>query len=164
MNIDCLRLRATVTLLALVVSASLVAGCTNSSSPTEPKPSFLPTPTPLPSSGNLAGISGTWTGTYVVYSTLVDEPHAGVRTFPASGTFEQSGSAIVGTLVTSTGDHTLWKASFKGSLTGNLLEGTLEGGGLSSRYAKGTLSGTTLGISVWDAEGRDRKGQINLHR
>lgn len=66
----------------------------------------------------------------------------------------------VGTLVANAGGLTLWKANFKGSLTGNLLEGTLEGGGFGSSYAKGTLSGTTLGISVWDADASDRGGQI----
>ena len=141
-------------LLLMAVVAPLLAGC-NDSSPTEPKLAATPIPTP----GNIAGA---WTGKF----DSVDFIDCDSNT-PAQASFQQNGSAIVGTLNATENGCGFTAVTFEGTLQGNVLEGTLRGGNFQSGRAYGTLSGTNLEIELGSScpgimciPG----GQMHLHR
>ena len=157
-------------LAVTVLATPLLVGC-NESSPTEPKVLLvattpIPTPTPLPPGGNIAG---TWTGTYISTGWLDCDTSI---ISPAQATLTQNGSGVRGTL-TATGDPRgcpCGKLTFTGTLQGNSLEGTV---GLPNQHfgVSGSLSASTLDISLLNLD-RDEDdgpygtglGQMHLHR
>jgi hypothetical protein len=103
-----------------VVAALLLTSCSGdgrSHTPTQP---FSPSP-PLPPAANL---TGTWTGTVgVTYDAGPGEE--GSCAEPVTATFEQSGSAVSGTLTDSLGCHSSNQYRFEGTLEVNLLHGSI---------------------------------------
>jgi hypothetical protein len=133
-----------VTVLAAAVL--LLAGCSKDSvSPTEPIPT-----------GNVAGA---WTGTFDTAS-----PTECTSNVPAQASFQQDGSAVVGTLAVQS-DCGFSGVTFQGSLKGNELRGTVTGSSFTSGSgANGILSGANLEIAVFNGFGYIPGGQMHLHR
>lgn len=126
-----------------VVSIALLTGCKDSKSFTEPIP--------------LGNIAGAWTGTYS--PAAVTE----CSVSPAQASFQQDGSAVTGTL-SWTGDCGIIQVTLKGTLNGNKLSGDLLGDPFDGLTAAGTLSGTTLTITLISAAHPYDGGTLQLHQ
>lgn len=158
MNIPLIR-RFGLPLVLMAAAAVLLAGC-NDSSPTEPKvaaastptPTTIPTPspTPLPPGGNIAG---TWTGTF---NTSI------CGGFTEQASFEQNGSTVAGSFK-GTGATCNWDLAFSGTLQGSTLAGSVTDYDILLGGAHGTLSGSSLEITI-DNGGSFVIGQLHLHR
>ena len=133
-----------VTVIATV--ALLQASCSKDAvSPTEPVPT-----------GNIAGA---WTGTFDTADPIDCD-----SSISAQASFQQDGSAVVGTLAVQ-GGCGFSGVTFQGSLKGNTLAGTVTGNSFSiGSGANGILSGATLEIAVFNSSGYIPGGQMHLHR
>jgi len=135
-------------LTVLVATALLLMGC-NNSSPTEPKlVAATPAPTPAPS-------VWPWTGTYNGVSTRCDSA--------AQANFEQTGSKVEGRMLVTclTGQYGFY---FSGDLQGTTFTGLAMWGDPEFYPLKGTLSGSTLELTIFNETGGTPMGQLHLHR
>jgi len=130
---------------SLAAAAALIfaAGCANSDPVTGPVPT---------------NITGSWTGTY-----LPDDA-VGCTNGSAEATFVQQGSAVTGTL-SSTSDCGFQGIAFQGVLEGNTLTGSITGSPWfkQTSTAIGTLSATSLDLTLRNTVYRYSGGQMRLH-
>jgi hypothetical protein len=129
------------TVVAVAAIVALSVGCKETKSPTEPIPT-----------GNIVGA---WTGTYNGISHSCSTS--------AQASYQQTGSAVQGTM---TVPCLAGQFPFTGTLQGNTLTGNAMWGDPEFYPVKGTLSGSTLEITIFnDSEsGGSPMGQMHLHR
>jgi len=132
----------------VVAGAAIVAflaGCQETTSPIEPIPT-----------GNVAG---EWTGKFDSADPIDCDNEV-----PAQASFQQDGSAVVGTIATESVCG-FRGVTFQGTLKGNHLSGTVTGGGFASGSgANGYLSEASLELAVFNSSGYIPGGQMHLHR
>jgi hypothetical protein len=128
---------------AMAATTLLPAGCSKDSvSPTEPVPT-VPTD----------NIAGAWTGTY----TGVSEPCSS----SVQASFRQAGSTFNGTMTVSC---LVGQFPISGTLQGNTLSGYALWGDPEFYPVKGTLSGSSLEITIFLESGVNPMGELHLHR
>jgi hypothetical protein len=134
----------------IAATASLLAGCDDSRSPTAPTPEVS------------TNIAGAWTGTY----SFTDPFEECFVTLPAQATFEQDGSAVRGNLSSSPAPCGLEPQIFIGSFERNRLVGkTFIGDTALFGTVEGTLSGATLEIGLGvNSFGYASEGTLRLRR
>ncbi len=118
------------------------------------------TPAPVPTAG---AVAGPWTGTFVT----VDPIDCDGNPTPAQADFQQNGSAVSGSLNATENFCGFAHVTFKGTLQGSMLTGTITGERFTNATATGTLSGTTLEIRLTNScpgELCIPGGQMLLHR
>jgi hypothetical protein len=132
--------------LAVAAATLVLAGCNETKSPTEPIPT-----------GNIAG---EWTGRFDPSDYIDCDSNVSAR-----ASFQQDGSAVAGTLTVDKNGCGFTAVTFRGTLRGNALAGTVVGDPFSSGSgANGLLSGSTLEISVFNSSGLIPGGEMHLHR
>jgi hypothetical protein len=113
-----------------------------------------------PSGGSIAGL---WTGTWNHASNPACDPSISVPGIPAEATFEQKGSIVSATLSTASVPCGWGVVTYLGTLQGNTLEGSVRDDEGLKFPAHGTLSGSSLEITI--DNGFDYiVGQLHLHR
>jgi sugar lactone lactonase YvrE len=105
-----------------------------------------------------AGIAGAWTGTFD--SADFVDCDSGT---PAQASFTQDGEVVVGTL-NAPNDCGFTNATFRGTLRGETLGGTVTGDRFTNAVAKGTLSSSSLEITITNGFGLIPGGRMHLHR
>jgi hypothetical protein len=149
MNIPLIR-RFGLPLVLMAVAALLLAGC-NDSSLTEPKLGAAPTPAPTP--------APTFTGTYNGISARCDSSaQANFQDPPSGGLYAQSGTMTVPCL------NGQYPFQFFGNFQGNAFTGLALWGDPEFYPLKGTLSGSSLEITIFNDTGGTPLGQLHLHR
>jgi hypothetical protein len=132
----------------LVAIALLLLGC-NNSSPTEPKlAAASPAATPAP-------FVWTWTGTYNGFSTRCDSA--------AKADFKETGSKVEGTMLVPclSGQYGF---QFFGDFQGTTFTGLALWGDPEFYPLKGTLSGSSFELTIFDESGGAPMGQLHLRR
>jgi hypothetical protein len=115
----------------LTIAVALAAACQNANTMT------APAGTASPVSANLAGA---WSGSFQPYDS-------GCGGTSASASFQQTGSAVTGSLKTSDCGVAGY---FRGTLQGNTLLGTLEMQGCTGGGVSGTIEGARLSLTIGD--------------
>ena len=87
-----------------------------------------------------ANVAGTWTGTFRSDSTAC-------ASAPVTATFQQSGSQVTGTF---SGASCGGSGSFRGTVSGNTLTGSIEMLGCSGGGVSATINGSSLSLSMGD--------------
>jgi hypothetical protein len=137
-------------LAALAVAALLLVGC-NDSSPTEPKLGAAPTPAPTP--------APMFTGTYNGISARCDSSaQANFQDTPSGSSYGLSGTMTVPCL------NSQYPFGFFGDFQGNTFTGFAMWGDPEFYPLKGTLSGSSLEITIFNETGGTQMGQLHLHR
>ena len=133
-------------LAVIAVAASLLVGC-NNSSPTEPKLG--------------ASIVGTWAGTYNDISARCDSnAQANFQDTPS----ENPNSYGLGGTMTVPCLNFQSPFGFYGDFQGNAFTGLAMWGDPELYPLKGTLSGSSLEITIFNETGGTQMGQLHLHR
>jgi hypothetical protein len=126
------RPHSTLIRAAISVGVALAAlACQNSNSVTGP-----PSGTVAPASS----IAGSWNGTFAPDSS-------GCGNSSASATFQQNGSQVTGSLRTS--DCGI-AGYFSGTLSGNMLTGSIKMDGCVGGGVSGTVNGSAMSLSIGD--------------
>jgi hypothetical protein len=113
-----------------------------------------------PSGGNIAGL---WTGTWNHSSNPSCDPSSIVPGIPAQAAFEQKGSIVRGTLSTAFVPCGWGVVTYQSTLQGNTLEGSVRDDDGFEFPAHGTLSFSSLEITI-DNGGGYIIGRLKLHR
>jgi hypothetical protein len=127
-------------LAGMAAAVILPIACNPSSSPTGPKLTVSPTPTPAPAAGD---VSGAWTGKFDPADFIGCDGNS-----PASASFEQTGATVHGILNAPENGCGFLDVTLEGTMKGTFLVRTVAGGGFNDGIANGYLAGATLEINL----------------